>query len=413
MRRFSQGGAIVVSAVILLAGCAAPQDALTPDGETTEPTQDLAAWGVDWTRIDVTPPSTAEAGYWRSLGGGDILWAYQTELPTTLYGTTDGATWLTVDLTEHGLPAEANFQSDYSCPDTKILGDDGPTALLHYVSGYGGTHPLGLLTAMWFVEVTSAGAVTVTNGADIGLERMPASEAGWDFRTRCIAGTVDLAGTEIMVGGGQWWQPYKTGSYDLFSATRGADGSWSVYSTNSPPMNSASGNHYIVGVERVGDEVMMVTLSTGTATQFDVWRTTDGRSWEVERVDAITEGELDLFTAQFAVTGDGMMAVLGSYSADGGDIVAVWSSADGSTWKRTDLTEAGYRKPLLVTESPSGLFVLLEGDGGVDAWGTSDGAVWSQLAENLPYAAGGAVPVAGGLASFAGSAILLTGLDWR
>lgn len=398
----------IAAAILLLAGCAAGPGSAD---EEAEPAADPARWGLDWEPLGGTIPTDAEKGYWQNLAGAGALWAYQTALPTTLYGTTDGLTWLEVDLTQHGLPAEAVFSNDYSCPGMKVFEDHGSSFVVLYTTGYG-SHPLGIAAASWLAEITAEGEVTVTHGADIGLETMPPGENGWDFRTRCIAEVVDVAGTTMMVGGGQWWQPYKTGSYDLFSATRGTDGSWSVYSTNAPPMNSSTGNHYLAGAGSLGNELVMASLKTGDGARFTVWRTTDGRSWSVTLVDAITEGELNLFGARFTVTSGGMMALLGTYSADGGDIVAVWSSADGSAWERTDLTGPGAKKPILVTESPTGLLALVEGSTAVTAWGTADGHTCALLADDLPLAATGAVPVAGGLAFFTRSGLWASGVDW-
>lgn len=414
-------GAMLLGASILLAGCAngpdaAPGQDVSPPSQDG-PTADPALWGVDWAEFLADTPSAVESpGFWEKFSAAGALWMVNTEARTTIHGTVNGQDWVTVDLVAAGLPAEAKPVSNSHCDAGRVIDDRGDSFVLVFETSYGGSHPAGIATRTWLVEISSAGAVlSLQDSAAIGLEAMPPSEDGWDFRTECIGGFLDLPQGRMIVGGGQWWQPYLTSSYDIYSAVQAADGSWSVHSTNAPPLGGDNGNPKIVATLAYEGDAVMVTRPLVDDRSLSVWRSSDGRAWDVTRIEAIPEGEFELgMRYRLVSAGDGAPLVLLATwrKPDAGLVTSVWVSDDGRSWERSDFDEAGTAEPALITTMPAGLAVVFDLGATASLWTSPDGRAWTRSEAKIPYAAVFATAHEGGLVGVSKDKVRVSGLDW-
>jgi len=359
----------------------------------------------------------SDESYWSEFAAAGALWLYDPKVPTTLHGTSNGTEWTTVDLTEAGLPGDARRQASSHCDVDHVVDDRGESFVIVYVTSYGGSHSEGIPARIWLVEISAAGEVlSVRHSAENGLENMPPAENAWTFRSDCIDGFIDLPTGRMIVGGGQWWQPYLTSSYHLYSAIESADGTWSVYSTNTPPLGGDNGDPKVVAVTEFQGEAVVITRPLITDNTLSVWRSSDGRNWDVTVLDAIPDGEFH-FGGRFRLvtsTDGSTLVLLAARERGPSDIVvSVWTSTDAVTWTRTDFEEEIDRNtPVLITTTTEGFAVILDLSTPPSLWTSPDGLEWIRSETELSWYAGDAIVVNGGLVNAYNEAILVSGLDW-
>src|SRR5690606_24681826 len=155
-------------------------------------------------------------------------------------------------------------------------------------------------------------------------------------------------------GDGQWWQPFKTSSYDAFAAAE-TDAGWRVFSTNTPPLGGADSLVSPVAVATLGGSLVVLTESLGGTYPFEVWLSRDGVAWD--SVAPVFDGAgADYEIRSFAVGGAGIVAlgVEGSFSSA---VPVLWASADGLQWTRSVLP-GDAPDPTRVFATGSGYVVL-------------------------------------------------------
>ena len=114
----------------------------------------------------------------------------------------------------------------------------------------------------------------------------------------------------MIVGGGQWWQPYLTSGYHIYSATEAADGSLDRVLHERPPLGGDNGSPKIVATLAY-EEAVVVTRPLVDDRSLSVWRSSDGRAWDVTRIEAIPEGSSSSARAtDWVSAGDGAPLVL-------------------------------------------------------------------------------------------------------
>lgn len=333
MKRRSTIAAGVLGMSLLLAGCSTPTPP-TSTSATAQPspsptaTVDPDAWAAEWELLDL-PGDLASAEYTTAFYAGGRYWIMDHANQFVWQGTADGETWETLDLTDSGLPENAFANAPiHECGVPVVFDDHGDSFDLVYLSSYNGSHPQGINLAPWIVSVGED--VTVTSGASIGLEALPGAIDGWDFRTSCPSVFVDFDGSRRIVGTGQWWQPYKTGSSDAYFATEAADGTWSVHSSRGPFLG-ADGYSFPLAATVI-DGVLTVFgkgRTTGEGTM-DVWTTTDGSAWEL----SVVPGSKDDYYYLTALETD-THYVVATGTINGA--VGAWVSTDGTSWSHQEL----------------------------------------------------------------------------
>jgi hypothetical protein len=146
--------------------------------------------------------------------------------------------------------------------------------------------------------------------------------------------------------------------------------------------------------------VMSARVSSGGV---GVWRSVDGgTTWTAVRVP--TGGGARNSIAGLAVLRSGFMAL--RPAVIGGDTgAAVYTSADGATWRRSAVLAAADGAPLtvgMVSGGPNGAVVTAEADGFLFAFLSPNGVKWNGT---FPFAAAGAEKVSGVALSSTGFAV--------
>ncbi|MCC6269714.1 MAG: hypothetical protein IT190_00380 [Microbacteriaceae bacterium] len=322
----------VVALAGLLVGCVPTGNGSADSAEPVEPAVPL---GYEWTEVPFTTPLIPGTEY-QGFSAGGAFWTYARETPTILYGTTDGKTWRTIDVTEYGALADTGKMS----PDCGfvIAGDRASsTFTMVYHSYYGQGHPEAITEHIWMVEI-SPDDVTVSDGATNGLEVMPPDEGGTAYRTECVLGIEKLGDEKIVVGMGQWWAPYATGGKNPFVAKKVTPEKWEVHASSTESFFGDDSFPY--RVTKAVDRVVMLVNYSDAESELAAWSSTDGMDW-----------------AYSELPGPKVYSLLGNPSVESNDygIAAwttpgifgegqsqLWSSVDGQTWKYSEPIEADW-----------------------------------------------------------------------
>lgn len=341
----TRGRALSLTALValaLLSGCSSqapvPAESSAPmDGPTASAEPQIPV-GTEFTLVEGDTPLNEDVRYtWFTAAGS--VWAVDPAQETTLHWTHNGTTWTSTDLTTHGLPAEASLRAGTTyCSTEPVIDDRGDSFTVVYYTYNGESHPQGILDSMWLVDV-EAGAVTVTAGADVGLERMPAPEGDLTFRTSCGISFADVNGQRALIGQGQWWKPFSTGKSNVFVATEATDGTWSVHSSRASEFLGGDQAIRLVDVVNAGGNLVAVVGDPYLEPSFEVWTSSDGKDW-VHHPDAfagaVAVGDAtDVRATPLGVTVVGVVM-------DGSDGEGVlWSSPDGREWTSTPVSGGG------------------------------------------------------------------------
>ena len=367
--------AISFAAAVALAGCSSssPTPEAVPSSSSPTPSEqptvtvDPLAWGTEWTRVDSGGPNIGDAQYTESFYGAGEYWVIDTALPHLWHHTSDGVTWATLDLSDHGLPQDAMFVTgNFECVEDAVATDRGSRLDVIAYTYTNSSHPAGLQNAPWLISVGDE--VNVTSGAAIGLETMPGPIDSYSFATICASGFTDFNGSHHMVGSGRWSTPNSTSAWDAFVATASADGTWTVASSR--------------GAFLGGDEMVRpgpAGVINGSLTVFSyamdaemrdlhVWSSPDGAAWDL----SVATGREDTYTSlEYLTSGDAHVVIASAYFGSAG----AWTSSDGVTWNYTNFAaDADY---VGAVAGPYGLDVFLRADGGEVAWRLDADGGWS------------------------------------
>lgn len=397
MRRSAPALAAGLLALLVLVGCGA-----APVGPSTDdPTVILSSdrLGVDWHVVDGAVVPTDDFST-TTASTGDTLWMVGDD-DLMLHATENGVDWRQIDLREHGLPAEAFLVSrSANCPTWAWKTGGGLAAF--YGIHNNGTHPAGIATQMWLVEI-HGDDVDVRAAVDIGLEDMPAPQGGFNFRTDCVAGIVDHGGGRMIVGLGQWWQPYKTGASHGYVAFEDANGRWSVHSEYGAPFLGGSDRVTITDVFTLGDRIVVL----GGVSGFEryAWSSVDGRAWERYDFPGFDEVSSDIW----ATTGGDRIVMAAAVAGR----IDVWTTTDGVTWSSESLlTGADDPRLELLAHGATGYTLIVSDD--VDhIWLSADGATWTpeDPGDGFRSVPGAPTEHAGGLVGFLADSVRVSGLD--
>ncbi|MEO7126291.1 MAG: hypothetical protein ABI382_00220 [Nakamurella sp.] len=386
-----------------------PPDASSAATPETTPTDTTVA-GIDWRRIEPSGPLHKGRSYY-SFSAANTLWVGDDEEQSVLYGTTDGTSWRTLDLTKHGLPADAKVDPGTSGCSHGLVVDQRETGFtIVYYTNYGAHQGSGLLNKIWLVNI-DGDTVTVEDPTKSGLEIMPPDEGGDAFRTMCIAGFTHIDGQRVAIGEGQWWKPFATGSQDAFSATQGPSGKWEVYSTKTSEM-LGGGKYYarIFGVFTLGNRVGVIVDTWDKSGAFDVWTSANGRDWSLSVVPGKPASMAGL---RSAVGKSGIVVAAPLKKAPG--VLAVWSSPDGKSWQGQELATGERAELGMIAAVDDGYLLtaalkLFE----TSAWTSSDGENWEPITD-LPEKSstlGTPFPHENGFVAVSSYGIEVSGLDW-
>jgi hypothetical protein len=392
--------------LILLTGCAPTTERLDRDDRNDEDSSEVI--GVDWHRVAGSAVPTGDQ-YVRTASAGETLWVQGVDDPFVLYSTDDGVDWRQVDVRDHGVPADAYVpEARDECAGWAWESNGGLFTV--YATSTKGSHPGGLSTQQWLVEISDE--VVVSAGADVGLENMPPAQDGYDFRANCISGIVEVNGQRMLVGEGMWWQSSHSGFEHGFVAFEGVDGTWTVHASRSGPF-FGSEQLQTDAVLTAGDRIVVITGTKWTDRY--LYSSVDGLIWE-QGVDL--EADLGADTEILAASDGERMAIAVVRKLDALYSLEMWTSSDGTTWSservfETDNTltaelvglgAAGYS--LVVSEEIDYLgveHIWLSDDG--DSWDAEKPSKNFVLPTNPTALAGGLVGIRKG-------EIWVSGLDW-
>ena len=374
--------------------------------------------GLEWTEIPLPAGADPEADFYDFTGAGALFLApYDTV--TTLHMTNDGAAWQTLDLTASGLPTDVHLSAGTGgCGSGPAIDDSGDAVTIVYYQYADQGAPAGLLDRLWLVTVTPGdnAVVTVKAAADIGLETMPPPEGDDAFRTSCVTGFGDIGGQRVMVGEGQWWQPFQTSSDDAFTALEAADGTWSVHSTKASPFLGGDVTARIASVDMVGGNIVAVLYPTYEATGFAAWVSPDGRAWEKASITfPVPDAEIAI---DGIVASDDALVVM-THTKDGtAGEATVWSTTDGVTWTSAVLGGGGYYDAGTLATTQGGFLASARYEANdktdIYVWTSPDGVTWApfgdgeKLDSSLLYAKG----LASGLVANRSGTIEVSGNPW-
>ncbi len=374
--------------------------------------------GLEWTDIPLPPDADPEADFYDFTGAG-ALWLVPYGTVSTLYMTSDGESWQTLDLTASGLPADVHLSAGTSgCGRDPAIDDSGDAVTIVYYQYADQGAPAGLMDRLWLVTITSGenASVTVSAGASVGLETMPPAEGADAFRTLCVTGFGDIGGQRVMVGEGQWWQPYLTSSADAFTAFEAADGTWSVHSTKASPFLGGNLPAWIAGVEMVGGNIVAVLYPSYDAIGFRSWVSPDGRTWDKASI-AFPVPDAKIKIDRIIASDDALLVMTNTENGTAGE-ATVWSTTDGINWTSAVLGGGDYYDAGTLTTMPGGYLasaryeVNAETDNYV--WTSPDGVTWTRFGEgeDLDWALLTAKGLGDGLVANVYGTIEVSGKPW-
>ncbi len=374
--------------------------------------------GLEWTDIPFATGADPEAKYLDFTGAG-AFWLVRYDLETTLHTTHDGATWQTLDLTTSGLPADAHlFAGTGGCGLGPAIDNSGDAVTIVYYQYSATDSTTDLLDRLWLVTITAGdnASVTVTAGANVGLENMPPPEEGDAFRTVCATGFAEAGGQRVMVGEGQWWPRAEAGNSNAFTAFEGANGTWSVYSTKASAFLGGDVTVWPAGVETVGGNIIAVLYPTYAATGFKAWVSPDGRMWEQASI-AFPVPDADIEIDRMVASDDRLLVMTNTKDGTSGE-ATIWSTNDGVTWTSAVLGGGGYYEAGTLATTPGGYLASARYKVGEDtdnyAWTSPDGITWTPLGEDedLDWAVLSAKGLGDGLVAKVYGTIRVSGNPW-
>ena len=391
---------------VALTGCAGAGSADPDEQPSAEEPAAESRWAYDWTSIPYSAPLVAGTFY-DSFSAGGEFWVWDDQLATTVHGTRDGVTWRTLDLTEHGVPAEA-VRGHQGCDSLSVI-DWGDRFSLLFYTDHGQSHPESIFSRLWLVDVAGE-TVTVSDSMSNGLETMPPDEAGEAYRTSCVSGGGELAGARVLIGEGQWWRPFATGNQNPWLAVeRGAN--WTVHAAMGAPFFGDQVMPVLAGV--VGHRAVVVSSHLGVDEGLRMWSSADGIGWQEVTVPGPSLASRD---AVMTVTPHGAIIAGGSRGVE--DDGHIWATVDGVTWHHTPLFDDEWKLRWVQADerglAVGGWRISPEAtEGGV--WLSADGVTWTPLHETeaLEAVVGPSIPHAGGLIWFGKEEIRVSGLDWK
>lgn len=424
---FSRGrlGLCAGSVVLLLAlaGCAGESPGVDPgdDPTSTGPDASVVSLGSTWVRA-ATPTALEQGEFVSGFSAGGEFWFFDQANQTLLQRTSDGATWADLDVTAHGVPATSQLAtSGNRCGVGPVVNETNGVVNLVYSKDYNNKHPLGI-DYDFYVVTLDGDAVSVERLADKGFERMPAKQGTLNYRTSCAAGLFTVDDTRVVVGNGQWWEPYNTGGFHPFVSIEGADGQWTVQ-----PLVQASeikGVGLPISAALEHDGVIVIAGPSTAGAQ--VWSSTGGQEWQRHVLSAGGEAVQQVW----AVSSDAGVVVMGL--VHGGSVAGVdeysyyaWPSADGHTWgDATLLAEHAESAGAALFSLPHGVYASIplleapaEDAADVSVLRSVDGAAWADFEipkqsafhfTNQLFAHGEGLVSVNRLLK----AVLSTGLDW-
>jgi hypothetical protein len=401
-----RGTAAAAATLVLLAGCATVAGDDAP-GSTTEP---VIPVGYKWAEVLFTGPLVTGIDY-EGFSAGGMFWVYDQNVKTTLHGTQDGTHWRTVDAIENGVtPPGGDYRSDCSV----VIADDGSasTFSMMYQTYYPQGHPASLTEHAWILEIDPE-RVSLSDGATNGLEVMPPDEGGYAYRTDCAWGMVNMGGKRVIVGDGQWWQPWETGNVNPFVAVEEAPGSWKVHASSQEPF--FKDQVLLMHVTKAADRLVVLAMNSAVGSGLESWSSADAFHWD--RVDFPGPPPGGGASLPEVASNEYGMAAWTTITTSATNDGHVWTTSDGATWTHSKLFDTDWE--LTAVRIDEGGFTAhamrLDGEKFVSAvWHSVDGVTWTALDDENPYPhrLKSAIAHEGGLVLILDGKFLVSGLPW-
>lgn len=361
----------------------------------------------------VDPAGPADVGrYWRRVelpdglspyrradtrnvvAAGAHIWALaERDERVALLSTADGATWVEHDLAAAGVPdAWLEGHGDHYSTSSVVIGlllpdGDGVVLLLSRYPVDNDTIPPELLV------VRSDGAtLDVWLPETIALGAWPGPSNGDDLRYGTPLTGVAHEGRVVLIGHGQWWQPYATGDRSLVATVVEPDRQASFVAQNDPPLGGR-GWQTAVALHRSGERFVLLGLTAPPgddegARQVTTWTSPDGIEWSGPH-HAGAGG--DLWDHPIGVVeGPAGLLAYGSTGTMGATDerphpVMWWHSPDGEVWARVLPDVVGAGEVITSTWVFDGRYHAIVRDRANNVLlGSVDGVTWTREATHVP-----------------------------
>lgn len=390
--------ALVAVIAVTGAGCSGESDDADGDGPTT-PSATADASSVPPTAESTTLPATTlpattttvpptPGETWQSLATpfepadavavGDTLWiaGLVNEFPV-LASSVDGVDWAQHDLAALGLPTQTTLNQPGDLVRLLSLGSwNGQLYAVAAAPPQPGVSADGVVGDLWVVttEAAAPGSVRLIPPGESGLDQRLAGPE--NFRIMELGNAV--LGTErpTFTAEGQWWLPYKTGDSDFAAIELGADGRWTIASTDidDGAFNPADGAAF-------GTGVIALSETFASETELAAWTRTEA-GWQFGRV-ALPPGITEAAVSGAASSPDTavFVGVIATDSTSGDHRTVAWSTVDGVTWSIAELPDGASTSNASARVVWTGEAFVVASSAG-PAWTSPDGTTWSIIGEH-------------------------------
>lgn len=397
----------ITAATVVLVGCTTSTDGPVAPSVSPEPSIPL---GHEW--VEVPLPDDAASGiYYEGFSAGGAFWIYDPANAALLHGTKDGKTWRTIDVVGSGVtPPDGTLRP--VCQFLTLDSDQPSTFSVMYETYYGQGHPASLNAHGWILEVGPEN-VSLSDGATNGLEVMPSDEGGYAYRTECAWGMEYVGGKRVIVGDGQWWQPWETGNVNPYVAVEDDSGKWKVHASSQEPF--FKDQVLIMHVTKAADRIVVFAFNSAVESGIEAWSSSDAFHWDRVELPGPKPGGGNSLPE--LASNERGMAAWTTITSDAGAEGHVWTTRDGAMWTHTKLFDKDWQITAvrIDEEGFAAHAYRLDGEEFVsNVWHSADGETWTAAEDSNPYPhrLKSAVLHEGGLVLVLDDMLLVSGMPW-
>lgn len=360
-RRSTLSVVAITATLGLLIGCT-PQGSVIPPvrAPITYPQADPGAeprlgstLGQEWTAISYPTGLGPDARY-DAFSAGGSLWVYDKNNLTVLYGTNDGTTWREVDATKYGVSNDGELGAHWWLPPGRGTSVKSTFAVFYEPDSDRARNTL-------ILEVGPDGA-SLSDSEKNGLDVMPPDEGGLKYRSYYPFGMQEIDGTRVIIGRGYWRSDTRIEAESLYTAFEGPTGVWSVQTPTEWPGDKEGVPPF--SLTTVGDRIVVLTLEYENKSGPMAWSTADGLTWQKQELTGVAPKLLWGLSRTVSSTEHGI--ALWVNSGDHGENKAdIWTSTDGLIWNHTQLLNEDWKLLYLQVEE-DGFSAFVTGDNPLD-----------------------------------------------